>query len=156
VGKRMNLQNYIRSQEVKEHPIEQSESVLSDVVESLIGAVYVAGGLQAARKSIHALLPFNTREFNTKDRSSFNYKGKLIEYCHSHDLPEPQFRTVARGGPDHARIYTVAIYLLEQEYGRGDGSSKKKAGQHAAKHALETLAKLAESGNNVPDADEEG
>lgn len=126
-------------------PIEHSEAVLSDVVESILGAVYLDGGLAAARKVVKRLFPLS----NFKEVAPFtdrNFKGELIEFCHAHDLPSPEFRTLEKAGPEHARTYTVGIILHNKTFGVGRGSSKKKAGQIAARNALPLLQKEIEMG----------
>lgn len=142
-ARELNLPHYIRAQSVPENPIEESESVLSDVMEALIGAAYLDGGMQAARTVIAHLLPLEDRATSTApDRR--NYKGELIEYCHTHDIPSPAFRTLAKSGPDHSRTYRVAVTIRNTLLGEGQGPSKKKAGQIAAKHALTRLQHSAE------------
>ncbi|MBS1271373.1 MAG: Ribonuclease 3 [Candidatus Marinimicrobia bacterium] len=140
IGKEIGLPEFIKSQSVADRPIEESEAVVGDVVEAIIGAAYIDGGMKAARKIVLHLFPLHdSTEGSSEDR--MNFKGVLIEYCHTHDQPEPIFQTVDRIGPDHSRQYKVAVLLNKDVVATGKGSSKKKAGQAAAKHALSRLSK---------------
>lgn len=137
-ARELNIPRYLRAQTVPGNPIEESSSVLSDVVEALIGAVYLDGGLQASRTLIHFILPLEESE-RTEQPDNRNYKGELIEYCHLQEYPNPKFRTLDKSGPDHSRVYRVGVTLGKVPLGEGKGPSKKKAGQIAAKHALTRL-----------------
>lgn len=140
IGEDLGLSEFIRSQTVVNSPIEHSEAVLSDVMESIIGAIYLDGGLTAAQKVITRVFPLTT----FKEQAPFkekNFKGELIEFCHANNLPSPEFRTLRKTGPEHARIYTIGVILREKTLGIGQASSKKKAGQIAARNTLPLLKK---------------
>ncbi len=137
-ARELNLPKYIRTQTVPDHPIEESESVLCDVLEAIIGAVYLDGGMEAARGMIRFVLPLEEIGVPSSTHAR-NYKGELIEYCHLHEIPNPMFQILDRRGPDHSRIYRVAVSIRDTLLGEGEGPSKKKAGQIAAKHALTRL-----------------
>lgn len=145
IGFNLGLPDFIRSQTVVNSPIEHSEAVLSDVVEAILGAVYLDGGLAAAQAVVRRLFPLSnfTEIAPFTDR---NFKGELIEFCHVHDLPSPEFRTLEKAGPEHARTYTVGVILRDKTFGVGQGRSKKKAGQIAARNALPLLQKEIELG----------
>ena len=142
-GRRINLSTYIRTQDVPNRPIEESEAVISDVIEAIIGAIYIDSGLDSAKKVIRRL------QIITSDsaiyRKKVNYKGHLIEYCHNHDLPEPEFQITDTTGPEHSRKYKVAVLFEDEVYESGEGSSKKKAGQVAAQRTLTRLRSLENS-----------
>ncbi|MCF7805653.1 MAG: ribonuclease III [Candidatus Marinimicrobia bacterium] len=145
IGRRLHIPDYILSQDVPDRPIEQSSAVISDVVESILGAIYLDGGLHAAEQTIYKQFPLAEAAEDLDDQ--INYKGKLIEYCHMEGLSEPVFETIDKYGPDHSRQYKVAVRLNEDIVAVGDDSSKKKAGQGAAKQALSRLQKRTISTN---------
>lgn len=138
-ARELGLPEYIRAQPVTDHPIEESESVLGDVMEAIIGAAYLDGGMGPATQVIRFLLPFPESDEGSATSHHTNYKGELIEYCHTHGIPDPVFKTLDKQGPDHSRIYRVAVSIRDTLLGKGEGPSKKKAGQIAAKHALTRL-----------------
>jgi len=139
IARTLHLQDFIHAQHVPDNPVEESDAVLSDVVEALIGATYLDGGLKAAEELVRKILPLpvpqNINSLATENGTS-NFKGQLIEYCHDQGYDPPEFRTVDKTGPDHARIYTVEVVVNGQIVGQGSGTSKKKAGQYAAESAL--------------------
>jgi len=139
IARSLHLQNFIHAQDVPDNPVEESDAVLSDVVEALIGATYLDGGLEAAERLVRQILPLpvpdNINSLAAENGTS-NFKGQLIEYCHDQGYDPPEFRTVDATGPDHARIYTVEVVVNGQIAGQGSGTSKKKAGQYAAESAL--------------------
>ncbi|HKJ68781.1 MAG TPA: ribonuclease III [bacterium] len=139
IGQNLGLPRFIRSQTVVENPIEHSESVLSDVVEAIIGAIYLDGGMKVTEKVVYDLFPLTPLKDKNGVSREINYKGELIEFCHEHHLPPPEFTTLQKSGPDHSRIYTIGVSLQGKTYGIGEGSSKKKAGQIAARKTLHVL-----------------
>ncbi len=139
IGKKLDLSGYIRSQQISESPIERSEAVLSDVVEAILGAIYLDAGYQAVQSIVHQLFPLPKNGSDERLQNEPNYKGDLIEFCHAQKMLTPVFKTLHKSGPDHSRIYTIGVLIGGKLYGTGKGSSKKKAGQRAARIALENL-----------------
>lgn len=135
ISNNLSLSDFIRSQTVPTNPIEKSESVLSDVFEAIVGGIYIDNGMETARSVILNLM--NLDQLEHEDEFPLrNYKGELIEYCHTHSIPLPQFQTVEKSGPDHSRQYKIAVLIDGNVYGVGEGPSKKKAGKQAAQEAL--------------------
>ncbi len=117
-----------------------SESILSDAFEALIGALYLDGGIEAART-------FVTRTLLSRDEilegalMDDNYKSALLEYAQAHSLGTPRYSIVNEAGPDHDRRFTVEVTVGSERYGSGAGKSKKEAEQAAAAEALERIQK---------------
>lgn len=114
-------------------------SILADAVESLIGALYLDGGLEQARTFVHKNI---TRRLNEllQDEHLRNNKSLLQEYCQSLNLSGPYYRVDEESGPDHLKVFTVSAVIDGRAVGIGTGTSKKKAEQSAANHALRELA----------------
>lgn len=116
----------------------EKASALADAFEALVGAIYLDGGLDAARD-------FLRRQF----RDAFgglpgipsleNPKGELQELLQAKSPEAPQYRLESASGPDHERVFESAVYHDGQELGRGHGRSKKEAESQAANAALENL-----------------
>jgi ribonuclease-3 len=110
-------------------------SVLADAYEALIGAVYLDGGIRAARALIH-------RQFRDEFKhvrqatSQTNPKGQLQELLQAHSTASPAYRVVEESGPDHNKHFQVVVEWEGREIGRGAGSSKKIAEAAAAEAAL--------------------
>ncbi len=112
-------------------------SILCDVVESLIGAVYLEGGLEAAREVVEPIL-----EAALDDRSRAGYrdfKTRLQERSQARGWGLPDYRVTAEAGPDHRKVFTVECSLEGKVLASASGRSKKTAAQRAAAMALEAL-----------------
>ena len=113
--------------------VANQNGALSDAMESVLAAVYLDGGYDAAVSLILRLWP-------EEDHFSENAKSRLQELLQSEKKPVPEYHLVSDSGPAHARIFTVAVSVDGKEIGRGNGSSKKRAEQAAAKAALENIS----------------
>ena len=115
-----------------------SESIIADAIESVIGALYLDGGLEASREFIYATLLKNTEVFNSA-MADDNYKSTLLEYAQARSLGIPRYSVIREEGPEHERRFTIEVSIGSQSYGSGFGKSKKEAEQAAAAQALEYL-----------------
>lgn len=116
-------------------------SNLADAYEALLGAIYLDGGLRAARKFI--LTQFADEFANIKQTSPRqNPKGRLQELLQAHSPNGPTYRVVCESGPDHNKYFEIAVQWEGREIGRGKGSSKKQAEMVAAEVALAALPDL--------------
>lgn len=114
----------------------QRPSILCDALESLIGAIYLDGGLEAARAFVRRAVLADFHQIVQKDG---NFKSKLLEYSQSMGNGHPRYLVHAEEGPDHDKIFSVEVCITGQRMGWGQGKSKKEAQQMAAKDALESL-----------------
>src|SRR5438477_2774346 len=109
-------------------------SILSDALEALMGAVYLDGGLEAARAVAERL--FGPALQDAEKRAAQDYKSRLQERSQALLQAAPVYTVVGEEGPDHDKRFEVAIALGGREYGRAVGRSKKEAEQSAAAQAL--------------------
>ncbi len=119
-------------------------SIISDAFESVIGAVYIDGGLEAARQVV-LLCIYSRRESILSDISQRNFKGELLEHSQARGQGMPSYDILSETGPDHNKTFHVVVSISGVMIGEGTGSSKKEAEQAAACLALERLAEQAES-----------
>lgn len=114
----------------------EKDSILSDTVEAVIGAVYLTHGLEAAREMVERL---TTPLLADAQRlgASLDWKTALIELAASRNLPVPAY-LFESSGPDHDRTFT-ATATVGEFVGRGVGSSKKIAEHGAAAHAYDLI-----------------
>ncbi|HZW37907.1 MAG TPA: ribonuclease III [Ignavibacteriaceae bacterium] len=119
-----------------------SKTVLCDALEALIGAIYLDNGINSAKAFIHkVLIAPNTKEgLYLIDE---NFKSQLLEYAQAHRLENPSYVVTKEEGPQHNRIFTINVYIGNEEYGIGTGKNKKSAEQNAAHAALNKI-------NNLP------
>ncbi len=114
-------------------------SVLANSVEALIGAMFLDGGLPAARPFILWGLE-RALEDELVARNERNWKSLLQELTQQADRVTPTYEVVEETGPDHQKEFVVVVLVDGAERGRGRGSSKKAAEQDAAHDALERMA----------------
>jgi ribonuclease-3 len=112
-------------------------SILSDALEALMGAVYLDGGLEAARAVAERL--FGAALQDAEKRASQDYKSRLQERSQALLQTAPVYTVIREEGPDHDKRFEVMIALGGREYGRAIGRSKKEAEQSAAAQALVVL-----------------
>jgi ribonuclease III len=115
-----------------------SDSILADAFEAVLGAMYLDGGLTAARTFVARTLLSNT-EILTSALTDDNYKSALLEYSQGHSMGVPRYIVVKEDGPDHDRRFTVEVFLGQESLGVGAGRSKKDAEQAAAAQALDRI-----------------
>ncbi|MBK6732760.1 MAG: ribonuclease III [bacterium] len=123
----------------------ERSSILADTTEAIIGAVYLDGGLEAARGVIQRILLDGADRVLTS-RSERNYKSRLQELIQAEHKTPPRYRVVAVEGPDHDRVFRVAVSFDGRVLGVGEGRNKKAAEQTAAAAALAAL----EQGQGFP------
>ena len=107
----------------------------ANLLEALIGAVYLDGGIKPAKRII---LDTIWRHRNEAWKT-INYKGQLIEYCHANAINNPKFNLVNVSGPDHQKMFEVHVTINGHGYPTGVGTDKKSAEQSAAQKALDSL-----------------
>ncbi len=114
------------------------ESVYANVFEALIAAVYLDGGLDAAREFILRHLAEVLR-LAEGCSARHNYKSRLQEAAQGRGQGNPEYLVLSEAGPDHAKRFEVAVRLDGEEIGRGVGANKKQAQQLAARAGLRML-----------------
>lgn len=112
-------------------------SLLADSMEAVFGAIYLDGGLDAARSAILDMLEGAGTE-RTQQRVT-DAKTQLQEVAQALGWDLPEYRLVGAEGPDHNKVFTVECWLNGEPAGKGHGPSKKMAEQHAAADALSRL-----------------
>jgi len=122
------------------------ESILADAMESLIGAIYLDGGLKEAEAFIRSYVMINVNE-TIQEQTHRNYKSLLQERLQARYKVPPRYKVSSTAGPDHARRFTVKVTLRGAVLGVGSGTSKKQAEQRAAEIALTRLDDLDDEGN---------
>lgn len=113
------------------------ESILADLFEAIIGAIYLDGGIDAARQFIFDNF---TQEIETILKTPLsNWKALLQDYCQKKYQQPPIYQVLEESGPDHSKNFVIAVMVADKEYGRGSGASKKEAQQSAAANAVERI-----------------
>ncbi len=115
-------------------------SILADATESVFAAVYLDGGMEAAREIIHRVLLDKEREEVVEERRR-DYKTELQELVQRKNGQLLRYELVGASGPDHAKRFTFCVTLNGVAIGEGEGRSKKEAEQSAACAALAQMNK---------------
>ena len=113
-------------------------SLLANAFEALLAAVCLDGGIEAAQRLVQGRLVPHFHDI-ARRASGQDAKTEFQEFAQATRGTTPCYTLIEATGPDHARIFTVAVSLGAEEYGRGRGGSKKAAEQEAARHGLERL-----------------
>jgi ribonuclease III len=113
-------------------------SLLADVVEAVIGAVFLSNGFDGAREFV--LEHFHSLLEEVESRESLrDHKSTLQEILQARSLSPPRYRVVRTEGPPHDRWFTVEACFDEHVIGTGEGGAKRAAEQEAAEEALATI-----------------
>lgn len=115
-----------------------NETLLANLFEAVLGAIYLDQGLDVANaflaKHLFPLIPTISQE-----TASFDSKSRLQELTQQQTQTSPQYRVLAESGPDHAKTFTVGVYLHGKLLAEGVGKSKQEAEQDAARLALTNI-----------------
>lgn len=118
---------------------ETPSSVLADVFESLIGAIYLDGGMEAAKSFI--LRHIEAEIDSTVDgQGGINYKSNLQQIAQRQFGETPTYMLLDEKGPDHSKCFKIAAQIGKSRYAPAWGRNKKDAEQRAAMNALSQLA----------------
>jgi ribonuclease-3 len=120
------------------------DSILADSVEAIIAAVYLDGGIDAARALVRRLLGARLTDPTPETRRK-DPKTRLQEHLQSIGRPLPNYDVVDVSGDQHDQTFRVTCSIGLVEDTRGEGASRRKAEQAAARAMLEQLLRLEES-----------
>ena len=113
-----------------------SDNVLGDVMEALIGALYLDHGLPAARAAIRKLWGDSV---TTQTRAPQHPKSALQEWAAAQNRRPPEYAIIDRAGPQHAPVFTVRVSIGKLAEASATGTSKQEAETAAAAALLEQL-----------------
>ena len=118
----------------------QKKSLLGDAFESVLGAIYLDGGIRSARAFLQRELGFDLRKTRGASWTSGDFKTRLQEAVQARLQQIPRYRIVSTTGPDHALEFTVEVRVGDRILGQGTGTNRKRAEQVAASQALRRWA----------------
>ncbi|HVL38747.1 MAG TPA: ribonuclease III [Fimbriimonadaceae bacterium] len=117
----------------------QRPSILADVLEAVIGGIYLESGLETARWFVLEQLHPYILQISGGDVNPHDFKSKLQEVAQAIWRKTPLYRVVREGGAAHDRKFMVQVLFDDEVMGEGTGRSKKEAEQDAARDALEII-----------------
>jgi ribonuclease-3 len=113
-------------------------ALLGCTFEAVVGAVYLDQGMDAVRQFVEPLLESAHEVLATGGRDS-DPKSRLQEWAQANGFGSPIYHTVGISGPEHERVFEMAVLLGKEEYARGSGPSKNTAAKAAAQAALDKI-----------------
>ena len=134
-ARKIHLNEYVRiGHSITQSQVKESDKILENVFESLVGAIYLDAGLNSAYRFIKKVLLNDILSYDADNLT--DYKTKLQEEIQAEHRDAVQYVTVSQSGPAHDRTFTVQVRYNDIVLGTGTGKSKKKAEEMAAKDAL--------------------
>ena len=130
--------------------IENEPSVMEDLFESIVGAVYIDCGrnMEVVIRVVSAML--DTSVYLSENTAPLqSAKNALQEFCadKAHRMPNPIYKTASESGPDHRKVFERAVYIGERMVASGKGKNQKGADSRAAEAALAILKSEADKAN---------
>ena len=118
--------------------VTKSKSILADIFESIIAAIYITEGYKVTFKFVSKVYEEHLN-FDELTLINDNFKSTLLEYAQANKMSLPEYRVIDEKGPGHNRTFKVEVSMGTEIFGKGIGKSKKKAEQEAARNALQIL-----------------
>ena len=110
------------------------ESILADLFEAIVGALYLDQGLTAVRTFFFSR--FKEEVENMVTTPHRNWKAELQDYAQKKYQQTPIYEVVEEGGPAHKKHFRIVVWINKVKWGEGEGSSKKEGQTAAAQNAL--------------------
>lgn len=137
VGRGLGVGSRIRlGKQAREDGASDSDNVIGDVVEALIGAAYLDAGLEAAEAFVRRAW---AERVSTHDKAPQHPKSALQEWAAAHERKPPAYRLAERSGPQHAPTFVVEVEIRGVGSASAEGASKQEAETAAAAKLLEQL-----------------
>ena len=116
---------------------ERKESLVADLFEAVLGAIYLDGGMGGVRLFLQTRVQEVMEQILQAPRQ--NSKTYLQEWTQRQGLPLPEYVVIGESGPEHQRVFSVEVRIQGESRGKGEGFSKKEAERKAAEEALQWL-----------------
>jgi len=118
-------------------------ALLADAFEAVIAAVYLDGGLFAAREVLRHSLFEKALEERGERLADSDRKSALQEFLQGRGQPPAEYRVAGESGPDHQKRFQIEVWVGGECLASGEGTTKKEAEQRAAHTGLERLEQAA-------------
>jgi ribonuclease-3 len=136
--RKLNLDSYVLLGKGEKQTEDRGrDSILADLFEAVIGAVFLDGGFFKAKDFILNNFEDDFQIF--LEKPTRNFKAEFQNFCQKKYLKLPNYKIIKESGPDHSKVFEVGVYIDDTVLGIGTGPSKKEAEQAAAEKALKNL-----------------
>ncbi len=137
VAREIGVASHVRlGKQAREDGANDSDNVLGDVIEALIGALFLEGGLETAERFIHRAWGPHV---DARDHAPQHPKSALQEWAAANNRKPPVYSIAGRSGPHHNPRFTVSVKIDGAGEAEAEGSSKQEAETAAAAKLMETL-----------------
>lgn len=135
-AEKLDIKRYIQLGKGEEHTGGRNkESIIADVMEAVIGALFLDGGIEVAKQFIDEYILTNKESVER----FMDSKSTLQEIVQSHKMGEVRYEICGEDGPEHDKIFKVRVFVADKNMGEGTGKTKKAAEQKAAYQAILVL-----------------
>ena len=124
------------------------QALLVDAFEAIIGAVYLDGGIEEARRMMQRFFEQQIEDVQDSERQLKDFKTELQEQLQARHRPRADYILSSEEGPDHQKLFTVDVVVNGEALARGMGLTKKAAEQAAARQALERVGPPKRNGSD--------
>lgn len=138
VSRKLGLQKFLKIGKGMISNKALSGSLAAGVLETVIGAIYLDGGLEAARTFILKVMGTKIEQSDA-EHSQGNFKSLLQQYAQEHFNATPSYILLDEKGPDHNKCFELEVTISNQRFHSAWGTNKKEAEQKAAFNALVEL-----------------
>lgn len=145
VARRLDLGSYLQLSRGEEMSGGRTKrTLLGDAMEAIIAALYLDGGMEAARRFVEAfVLPHESASSTLEEQAAegvVDYRSALQELTQARKLPPPRYVIISERGPEHSKTFTVEVRVGRELTSQAEGYTKKRAAQEAARLVYEKLA----------------
>lgn len=138
VAERLELDTYLNISNGERNDPSAKSYITANAIEALIAALRLDGGYTVAQSFIDTFI-IPDIDIIIEEKSFIDAKSVFQEKMQEQKSVTPRYEVITEQGPDHNKVFEVAVYVDTIEYGKGKGSSKQKAEQDAAKNALNNI-----------------
>ncbi len=147
LARRLRLGDYLRLGRGEEKTGGRTKpALLADAVEAVVGALYLDGGLEPARRFLRRWLFEPAMRQGTEWLGQTDHKSALQEFLQARGMTPAGYRIRSETGPDHRKVFVVELSVDGRAIAAGEGTSRKEAEQSAARLALQQLSRSGPEG----------
>jgi ribonuclease-3 len=139
IARAMNLGTHLRlgrSETMNRELSQDRPRILASAFEAVIAALYQDAGLEKVRAFINAEFAPSVAKLDANIEYILDFKTRLQEWAQKKVKQLPEYRLLTSQGPEHAKTFRFEVWIGEEPFGQGEGSSRKAAEQDAARAAL--------------------
>lgn len=140
VGRRLDLANHLSSGKGLRDSERRSDRILCDLVEAVLGAILIDGGVTPARKFVRRHVLPGGKAVQLAPENEKDSKTALLHHCQHHKLGQPRYELLETTGLQHEQQFRVVVKLQDNRRAEGLGRTKRAAEKVAAEKLLSRLS----------------